>query len=314
MNDAVTSLDRLLNAQDDFNRDDLDLLEPDERKAVQQREEDRKEVAEMPVWAALDPRGAPLDFLAGYRPGDCWSVIGKLVNLALALHEESFGYRTLDLRTGEIWVCDLMGGDLCCEVVVSVQRNLTFEARLVVDFEYHSTDEGRALTFARWALSSTPHSNAAWGQPRSLEHSRYDRLWRIEISQNHPTMRHLLDWLHCATGSGLRFVPVSGGKMQEMNIDVRARDQRILRAARQVLKDYTIQPTVESELQAHFELSGGDSDYTVSVWKDWSGPPSCSCPDAAHRARDQTGGFCKHIIAVVMKEEELQCQLLDLLL
>ena len=99
-----------------------------------------------------------------------------------------------------------------------------------------------------------------------------------------------------------------------MTVDLRARDQRIGRAARQVLKAYTIEPTGEAGGQAHFEISGGDSDYTVSVWKDWSAPPGCSCPDAAHWARDRNGGFCKHIIAVLMKEEELQCQLLDLLL
>ena len=99
-----------------------------------------------------------------------------------------------------------------------------------------------------------------------------------------------------------------------MSIDLRARDQRFGRAARKVLRGYTIESTGEEGGQVHFEISGGDADYTVAVWKDWSGPPSCSCPDAAHRARDQNGGFCKHIIAVVMQEEELQCQLLDLLL
>jgi len=99
----------------------------------------------------------------------------------------------------------------------------------------------------------------------------------------------------------------------EVTIDVQARDQRFLRAAQEVLDHYRIERGGTVDGVAHFELHGGSQPYTVRVHADWSAPPVCSCPDATHRA-DVTGGFCKHVIAVLLKHEDLRYQLLDVML
>jgi len=99
----------------------------------------------------------------------------------------------------------------------------------------------------------------------------------------------------------------------EVTIDVQARDARYLRAAGDVLKHYRIDRTGEEDGVLLFELTGGTRPYTVRVHGDWSEPPSCTCPDAVHRA-EVTGGYCKHVIAVLLKHEDLRYQLLDVML
>ena len=93
------------------------------------------------------------------------------------------------------------------------------------------------------------------------------------------------------------------------------RESRMLRAIHDVLKKYelTEQARASSEERV-FCLTGGQTPYTVCVWEGWEHAPTCTCPDHHQRAAAHTGGYCKHIIAVLLSHEELRCQLLDLFL
>lgn len=135
------------------------------------------------------------------------------------------------------------------------------------------------------------------------------------------------DWLNrrCAEGvvwvDGVRYrAPASGLAIggqdmggKQVTIDVRARDQRFLRAAHDVLRRYRIEARGERDGVLLFALEGGSHPYEVRVTRDWSSGPVCSCPDAEHR-KDVTGGYCKHVIAVLLKHEDLKFQLLDVML
>lgn len=98
-------------------------------------------------------------------------------------------------------------------------------------------------------------------------------------------------------------------------LSLKARDDRFLRAAAIVLKEYTItrRPALEDGWVV-FDIQGGTKDYVVKVHPEWRGQPQCSCPDAAQRARDDTRGYCKHIIATLLKHEEFRGQLLEVFL
>ena len=85
-----------------------------------------------------------------------------------------------------------------------------------------------------------------------------------------------------------------------------ARDVRILRAAREVLKSYTITRTAPTALS----VTGGTRPYTVTVDPGWSRTPACTCPDHARPGAP----WCKHIIAARLQEDDLRCQLLELFL
>ena len=85
------------------------------------------------------------------------------------------------------------------------------------------------------------------------------------------------------------------------------RDRRMMRAATSVLERYQftqVDPLVT-------RVNGGSQPYDVTVHPDWSARPACSCPD--HQGR-RTEGYCKHIIAVLMRDPALHCQLLELFL
>jgi len=136
-----------------------------------------------------------------------------------------------------------------------------------------------------------------------------------------------VDWLNkrCTEGvvwvDGVRYrAPANalgnGGQDmtdKQVTIDIRARDQRFLRAAHDVIKRYRIEAKGQDGGARVYALQGGTEPYEVRVFEDWSGPPSCTCPDAEHR-KDVTGGYCKHVIAVLLKHEELKYQLLDVML
>lgn len=96
------------------------------------------------------------------------------------------------------------------------------------------------------------------------------------------------------------------------NFDLKARDDRFFRAAYTVLKQYQIRrhPKPEDGFIV-FDIHGGTSDYVVKIHPEWKVPPQCSCPDAEKRAKENTRGYCKHIIAVLLKEKEFSCQLLE---
>lgn len=101
----------------------------------------------------------------------------------------------------------------------------------------------------------------------------------------------------------------------EMEIDIYARDLRMIRAAGDVAKKYGIgRQAGIVKGRTCFDISGGQKPYVVGIDADWKERPSCTCPDAEKRALNQNGGFCKHIIAVLLKEKEFRCQLLELFL
>jgi len=99
-------------------------------------------------------------------------------------------------------------------------------------------------------------------------------------------------------------------------IDVQARHRRFLRAAGEVLKRYEIKRLEERDPEGAlvFSVRGGTRPYEVRVHPDWSARPSCTCPDASDGDWALNGGFCKHIIAVLLDNDELGFQLLDVLL
>jgi hypothetical protein len=130
-------------------------------------------------------------------------------------------------------------------------------------------------------------------------------------------------WLHNRVREGilhLDFVPVQllaplpgEPPMADIKIDIRARDQRFLRAATNVLQNYALDRSDDGDL-VRIKVTGGKQPYQLEISKAWNFAPGCSCPDASHRAQEQTAGFCKHIIAALIINEDLRCQLLDVIL
>ena len=103
---------------------------------------------------------------------------------------------------------------------------------------------------------------------------------------------------------------MADGKSNDFNL--KARDDRFFRAAYSVLKNYRIErrPGLENGWVV-FDVTGGTSDYVVKIHPEWACAPQCSCPDAENRAKENTRGYCKHIIAVLLSNEEFGCQLLE---
>lgn len=110
--------------------------------------------------------------------------------------------------------------------------------------------------------------------------------------------------------------PPDGAPATPAPVDREARDRRMLRAARQVLKAYSLERAPidpDSPQLARVAVVMKRRSYEVVLHTDWSAPPTCSCPDATHGAA-ATGGFCKHSIAACLRWDDLRCQLLDLLI
>lgn len=104
----------------------------------------------------------------------------------------------------------------------------------------------------------------------------------------------------------------SGGSPAQGVFSLKARDDRFFRAAESVLKRYRIVRRRELEDGfVVFDVTGGTQAYQVRVHPDWLKNPSCSCPDAAQRAKENARGYCKHIIGVLLSNEEFRCQLLE---
>ena len=106
---------------------------------------------------------------------------------------------------------------------------------------------------------------------------------------------------------------VSQVTAEEFSVDLPGRDQRFLRAARDVLTGYDITRKDGDDGFVEIQVKKGRRAYTVTARPDWATPPMCSCPDAKNTARRLTGGFCKHAMAVCITYDDLRCQLLDLL-
>ncbi len=98
----------------------------------------------------------------------------------------------------------------------------------------------------------------------------------------------------------------------EKTFNLKARDDRFFRAAESVLKQYTIarRPQLEDGV-AVFDVTGGTSAYVVKVHPEWRCAPQCNCPDAENRAKTNVRGYCKHVIGVLLENDEFRCQLLE---
>jgi hypothetical protein len=94
-------------------------------------------------------------------------------------------------------------------------------------------------------------------------------------------------------------------------VSIAGRDVRILRAAREVLARYSFHPVSAEGPRRRIEVRGGVSPYVVTVHDAWGEEPHCTCPDAA---RQSGHGYCKHLIAVLLRDDVARCQLLELFL
>lgn len=99
---------------------------------------------------------------------------------------------------------------------------------------------------------------------------------------------------------------------EKETFNLKARDDRFFRAAESVLKKYKItrRRKMEGGLTV-FDITGGTQNYVVKIHSEWLTNPQCSCPDAAQHAKESTRGYCKHIIGVLLSNEEFRCQLLE---
>jgi len=97
-------------------------------------------------------------------------------------------------------------------------------------------------------------------------------------------------------------------------VDPVERDRRFFRAAREVIGSYDIDRVAEGPQEVEYLITGGTDSYRVYLRTDWSAPPRCTCPDARTRSGEPGGAFCKHSIAVLLKDKDHRGQLLELLL
>jgi hypothetical protein len=95
-----------------------------------------------------------------------------------------------------------------------------------------------------------------------------------------------------------------------------ARDARIFRAVRDVVKGYVLRsvPSDAEGLLAFAVTKPGHAPYTVKLDPAWKHGPQCSCPDWLRVRDGDRGGFCKHVVAVLLQSDESRHQLIDLLL
>ena len=100
-----------------------------------------------------------------------------------------------------------------------------------------------------------------------------------------------------------------------------ARDDRFFRASHHVLKRYELNRLGVFDGHLRFEVKGGHMPYEVSIPLEGAGTHTCTCPDAKNHAPRLTAGFCKHIIACLLRtsdgsipEGDLSYHLLDLML
>jgi hypothetical protein len=90
------------------------------------------------------------------------------------------------------------------------------------------------------------------------------------------------------------------------------RDQRFRRAVHQVARHYKLD-RADSDQGVSITVTGGRQPYTVQLDVDGAAPPACTCPDAIHRV-DLHGGYCKHVVAALLRWPDLRHQLLAAIL
>ena len=95
---------------------------------------------------------------------------------------------------------------------------------------------------------------------------------------------------------------------------LRDRDLGFLRGAGDVLSNYELKRTDLDDEVTEVKVGLGKRSYTVRLLRDWSAPPTCTCPDSARGAASKRKLYCKHTIAVALRWDEFRCQLLDLMI
>ncbi len=139
------------------------------------------------------------------------------------------------------------------------------------------------------------------------------------VHRDGATTRHLVvewdSWLDRLQQSGSvridgRPLPPARPAAPPGDVDLAARDARLLRGARDVLKTYAFK-RFDDDGRALTGVSCGKSRWHVVARPDWAERPGCSCPDAR---QGRNGGYCKHIVACCLRFGDLRPQLLDLLL
>jgi|GEM_PF-1170149 len=123
-------------------------------------------------------------------------------------------------------------------------------------------------------------------------------------------------------GPGLAALPPADDEGSQI-MELEARDARIFRAVRDVVKGYAIGPADNAcpeqgrgaeGLLAFAVTKPGHGPYTVKLDPAWRLGPQCSCPDWLRVRDGERGGFCKHVVAVLLTSDEHRHQLVDLLL
>jgi len=150
--------------------------------------------------------------------------------------------------------------------------------------------------YVRSAVGRERHPVGAW--PRWLA----DRMSSGELFiDGHPASKP--GWLPSAT---------AGQVQAPKPVDPEARELRFLRAANEVLKHYERERR-DNARTAEIHVRGGSRDYLVTAQTDWSRPPRCTCPDATHSTHLHNG-YCKHVVAVLLENEDLRGQLIEIFL
>lgn len=97
------------------------------------------------------------------------------------------------------------------------------------------------------------------------------------------------------------------------------RENRLKDARERVLPHYFIHKDFDRNGVERHRLTGLESgnkgdNQSVTILKDWSSEPFCTCVDSLWNIDTDAGPFCKHLLAILMKFEHLHCQLLDVVL
>ena len=96
-------------------------------------------------------------------------------------------------------------------------------------------------------------------------------------------------------------------RMTAAGASVSQRTQRILAAATEVWAECEVSEVAEG----HYCVREGARSFDVHICADWSHDPRCTCAEAR---RSDSQGFCRHTVALLLREEHLRCQLLEFFL
>lgn len=102
----------------------------------------------------------------------------------------------------------------------------------------------------------------------------------------------------------------------DAKVDIRPGETKALRAAREVLRRGHIEaqkPAPDGVKKFCVTDRGGKME-TVTADPAWVKRPTCTCMQQYVNNQFKGTDLCPHIVAVLVREEDLRCQLLDVLL